>query len=150
MNHTRIAHTVLSITAVYVVILVIWITHIAPDTPEETVGWQMGGLLAMYAVALGAGMMWAQHPSRRDRHILNEGLEGWATIAVVRPAQRKRHFGSTPMELTLDITIPGMEPYSGTLVTEVAEGEENLYAPGETIPVRIDPDNRDRIILRPQ
>ncbi|MBB3039625.1 hypothetical protein [Hoyosella altamirensis] len=149
MNHTRITHTVLSITAVYVVILVVWITHIAPRSPEETVGWQMGGLIAAYAVALGAGMAWAQRPTRRDRRIMHEGLEGWATVAGVRAVETKHHFGTSPTALTLDITIPGMEPYSGTLVTDIAEGEEKLYAPGETIPVRVDPSNRDRIILRP-
>lgn len=149
MNHTRIYHTVLVITAIYVAVLLFWITRVVPNTPDDAVGWQMGGLLAAYAAALGAGMMWAQRPTRRDRHIINEGLEGWATIVRLNPVPGRHHFGSTPMQLTLDVTIPGMEPYSGTLTLEIAEDEEHLYAPGETIPVRVDPRDRDRIVLRP-
>lgn len=144
MNHRRIVRVVVAITALYLGSLIAWTWLIRDTTPPETVSWQIIGFVAGYGTVLGLGMLWAQRPSRADRRILREGLEGWATIAGIQQSDTTGF-----VILSLEVTVPGWEPYSGTMKFALPTGEEALYAPGETIPVIADPRNRDRLILRP-
>ncbi|MGW0042974.1 hypothetical protein [Rhodococcus sp. NPDC003348] len=148
MFHERIARVVLAVTAGYLVILGFWLGWLLPHTPPATIPFQLCGLLAAYGSALGLGMIWADRPPRADRRIERRGLEGWATI------DRSRFLAVTPRHghltsLHLQLTVPGEQSYSGSIVYEVPEGMDKRFAPGKVVSIRVDPRDRDRIVLFP-
>ncbi|MGW6377537.1 hypothetical protein ACWFRB_15885 [Rhodococcus sp. NPDC055112] len=148
MFHERIVRTVLTITVGYLIILAIWLGWLVQHTPPGTVPYQIGGLLAAYGSALGLGMMWADRPTRADRKLERRGLEGWAKIeSTQRLAETADHGQLT--ELRLALTVPGEESYSGRVVYEVPASMRERFVPGRTVPIRVDPHNRDRIVLCP-
>ena len=148
MNHPRIIRTVCAITAGYLVVLAIWLDRLIEHTPEGTIPYQIGGLLAAYGSALGLGMMWADRPTRADRKLARHGIEGWAKITR---AQRIRRTGDNTelTELDLDLTVPGAESYRGRVRYEVPRQNRAQFVAGRTISVRVDPRNRDRSMICP-
>lgn len=148
MNHPRIVRTVCFITVSYLIVLSAWLGWLIEHTPEGTIPYQIGGLLAAYGSALGLGMMWADRPTRSDRKLAKHGIEGWAKIRRVQPLRRTVDNGQLT-ELDLALTVPGSESYTGTVVYEVAREHRERFVPGETISIRVDPHNRDRILIYP-
>lgn len=148
MNHPRIVRTVCFITVSYVIVLSIWLGWLVEHTPEGTIPYQIGGLLAAYGSALGLGMMWADRPTRSERKLARHGIEGWATIRRAQPLRRTVDNGQLT-QLDLALTVPGSESYTGTVVYEVAREFREHFLPGETISIRVDPRNRDRILIYP-
>ncbi len=63
MNHPRIVRTVCFITVSYLIVLSAWLGWLVEHTPEGTIPYQIGGLLAAYGSTLGLGMMWADRPT---------------------------------------------------------------------------------------
>ncbi|SDD54313.1 hypothetical protein [Rhodococcus tukisamuensis] len=148
MFHDRIVRTVLAITAGYVIVLAVWLGWLIQYTEEGTAPYQVGGLLAAYGATLGLGMMWANRPTHADRKLLKRGMEGWATVeSAQRLAETPDHGQLTALKLRL--VVPGEESYTGRVVYEVAEEDRERFAPGATVTIRVDPKNRDRIILCP-
>ncbi|PTR31005.1 hypothetical protein C8K36_10131 [Rhodococcus sp. OK519] len=148
MNHPRIVRTVCFITVSYLIVLSIWLGWLIEHTPEGTIPYQIGGLLAAYGSALGLGMMWADRPTRSERKLARHGIEGWAKIRHAQPLRRTVDNGLVT-ELDLALTVPGSESYTGTVVYEVARENRERFVPGETISIRVDPSNRDRIMIYP-
>lgn len=148
MNHPRIVRTVCFITVSYLIVLSAWLGWLIEHTPEGTIPYQIGGLLAAYGSALGLGMMWADRPTRSDRKLAKHGIEGWAKIRRAQPLRRTVDNGQLT-ELDLALTVPGSESYTGTVVYEVAREHRERFVPGETISIRVDPHNRDRILIYP-
>lgn len=148
MNHPRIVRTVCFITVGYVVILAVWLGWLIRHTPEATIPYQITGLLAAYGSALGLGMIWADRPSRADRRLEKHGLEGWARIEHTTRLARTVDNGVLT-ELDLELTVPGSESYAGHVVYEVPREKADRFVPGETITVRVDPHDRDHIMLCP-
>ncbi|WP_137723991.1 hypothetical protein [Prescottella subtropica] len=151
MNHPRIVRTVCVITVSYVIVLAIWLGRLVEHTPEGTIPYQIGGLLAAYGSALGLGMMWAGSPTRSDRRLARHGLEGWATITR---AQQIRRTGNSiadavVTELDLDLTVPGSDPYRGRVRYEVFPEDRDRFVVGGIVPIRVDPRDRDRIMILP-
>ncbi|QDC15886.1 hypothetical protein [Rhodococcus ruber] len=148
MNHVRVVRAVAFVTAGYLVVLALWLGLFVGDSPEGTVPYQIMFLLAAYGSALGIAMMLAGRPPRADRRLARRGLEGWATITSAR------HLGHTVdngelTELDLDLTVPGSEPYHGRVLYEVAREDLDRFEPGRVVGIRVDPRDRDRIVLCP-
>lgn len=148
MFHARIVRTVLAITAGYLLALGLWLGWLVPHTPPATVPFQICGLLAAFGMALGLGMIWADRPTRADRKIERDGLEGWATIDSARRLAVTPDHGHLT-SLHLQLTVPGEESYAGSVVYEIPEGMDERFTPGEVVSIRVDPHNRDRIVLCP-
>lgn len=148
MNHPRIVRTVCFVTVGYVVVLAIWLGWLVGHTPPGTVPYQVMGLLAAFGVALGVGMMLADRPTRSDRRLERHGLEGWARIEEATPLEHTVDNGELT-QLDLRLTVPGSSSYSGRVVYEVRREDAPKFVAGETVSVRVDPRNRDRIMLCP-
>ncbi|WP_225726050.1 MULTISPECIES: hypothetical protein [unclassified Nocardia] len=146
MDHARMLRTVLGVTAGYLVVLGLWLGWLVHFTPTETVPFQIVALVGVFGTALGLGMLLAARPSKADRLLWRNGLEGWATIEGAHPLERTDHH-STLTEFDLELTVPGSESYRGTIVFDVMPADRARLAVGGTISIRVDPDNRDRIIL---
>lgn len=148
MNHQRIFRTVVGVVAGYAVIVALWVAWIEPHTPPGTLQYQFLALLGLLGTGLGLGMMWASRPTKADRKLLRNGLEGWARIADAHPLGHTDH-NSELTELDLQLTVPGSESYSGRIVFDVTPIDRKKLAVGETVAVRVDPRDRDRIMLCP-
>ncbi|KZM69808.1 hypothetical protein [Nocardia terpenica] len=146
MDHTRIVRTVLGVTVGYLVALGFWLGWVVRHTPPGTIAFQIVALVGMFGSCVGLGMLLSQRPSRADRRLLRHGLEGWATIEGVHRLERTDHHTELT-EIDLELTIPGSETYHGTIVFDVEPVDQPKIAVGETISIRVDPADRDRIIL---
>ncbi|MCP2276346.1 hypothetical protein [Nocardia amikacinitolerans] len=146
MDHARILRAILGVTAVYLVVLCFWLGWLVDRTPPGTVPFQVVALVGLFGSCVGIGMLLAARPSRADRKLWRHGLEGWATIEGVHPLERTDHY-SELTELDLELTVPGSETYHGSVVFDVMPADKPKLALGETISIRVDPANRDRIIL---
>ncbi|WP_028479481.1 hypothetical protein [Nocardia sp. CNY236] len=146
MNHGRILRTVLGVTAGYLTLLALWLGWVAPHTPPDTVPYQIMAMVGLFGSCVGIGMMWAARPSKADRRLWRDGLEGWATVEGVHPLEPTDHHTELT-ELDLELTVPGSESYRGTVVFDVAPADRSRLAVGEILSIRVDPTDRDRIIL---
>ncbi|MBF6364811.1 hypothetical protein IU469_03605 [Nocardia puris] len=146
MDHARILRTVLGVTAGYLILLGLWLGWLVHHTPPGTVPYQIVALVGLFGSCVGLGMLLAARPSRADRKLWRHGLEGWATIEGVHPLARTDHYTELT-ELDLELTVPGSETYRGTIVFDVTPADKPKLSPGETISIRVDSENRDRIIL---
>ncbi|MFC9439502.1 hypothetical protein [Nocardia sp. NPDC057030] len=146
MDHGRILRTVLGVTAGYLVVLGVWLGWVVQHTPPGTLPYQIVALVGVFGTCVGIGMMLAGRPSKADRRLWRDGLEGWATVHGVHPLRRTDHHTELT-ELDLELTIPGAESYRGTIVFDVTPADKPRLAVGETISIRVDPANRDRIIV---
>ncbi|WP_024801738.1 DUF3592 domain-containing protein [Nocardia sp. BMG51109] len=146
MNHARILRIVLGITAGYMIALGIWLGWVVDHTPAGTVPYQIMALVGVFGSGIGLGMIFAQRPPHSDRRLLRHGLEGWATIEAVHPLRRTDHHTELT-RLDLQLTVPGSETYRGTIVFDITPRDESKINVGETVSIRVDPADRNRIIL---
>lgn len=146
MDHARVLRTVLGVTAAYSIVLVVWLGWLIHLTPPGTAPMQICMLVGLFGSFLGIGMLLAQRPPRADRRLLRHGLEGWATIEGVHPLLPTDHHTELT-ELDLELVVPGSETYHGSIVYDVQPVDRPKIGVGETISIRVDPRNRDRIIL---
>lgn len=124
MDHRRVGKAVIAVTALYLVLLVLWVLFIVGRTPSGTLPYQLAGLVALYGAALGLAMMFSARGA---------DIEGWATVTGVRT------LGSGESELELEVVIPGSPPYTGLVR---ARGDWEV---GRTITVHADPNHQDRL-----
>lgn len=148
MNHQRVARAVVVVTGAYVLVLALWLTYFVGGSPEGTIGFQVMFLVCVYGSALGLAMIVVGRPSRSDRRLERHGLEGWATIRSATPIAHTVDNGEIT-ELDLDLTVPGSESYRGRVVYEVSPEFARAFEPGRVVTIRVDPKNRDRIVLCP-
>ncbi|MEU8901569.1 hypothetical protein [Nocardia sp. NPDC048505] len=146
MDHARVLRTVLGVTAGYLILLGLWLGWLIHHMPAGTVPYQIVAMVGLFGSAVGLGMLLSTRPSRADRRLWRHGLEGWATVKGRRPLGRTDHH-SELTQLDLELTIPGAETYSGSITFDLTPGDSPKLAVGETVSIRVDPGNRDRIIL---
>ncbi|WP_227997463.1 hypothetical protein [Nocardia australiensis] len=146
MDHVRVLRTILGVTAGYVVLLGLWLGWLLPHTPPGTEPYQIIALVGLFGSCVGLGMLLAVRPNRADRRLWRQGLEGWATIEGTHPLEHTDHHTELTA-LDLELTVPGSESYRGTIVFDVTPADKPLLEVGETISIRVDPHNRDRIIV---
>ncbi|MBO0852899.1 MAG: hypothetical protein J2P18_03945 [Nocardia sp.] len=146
MDHTRILRLVLGVTAGYLVVLAIWAGWVHGRMPPGTGPYQIVALVGAFGSSVGIAMMIAQRPTRSDRRLLRHGLEGWARIEAIHPLRHTDHHTELT-ELDLEFTVPGSETYRGTVVVDVAPVDQPRMHVGETISIRVDPADRDRVMF---
>ncbi|RMI28744.1 hypothetical protein [Nocardia stercoris] len=146
MDHARILRTVVGVTAAYLVVLGFWLGWVMPHTPPGTAPFQIMALVGAFGSCVGLGMVLTQRPSRADRALRRRGLEGWAVIEGMHPLERTDHHTELT-ELDLELTVPGAETYRGTIVYDLQPVDRERIAVGEIVSIRVDPADRDRIIL---
>ncbi|WP_188546549.1 hypothetical protein [Rhodococcoides trifolii] len=135
MNHDRVIRAVVTVTVGYVVLLAIWIAFLVKKSPSGTIPYQLAGLVALFGASLGLAMMWASRPSRDERRLERDGLEGWAVIDEIRER-------GASTELDLSITVPGTGSYRGSVVRPGSSGQ---WHRGDTVSIKVDPEDRQRI-----
>ncbi|MGW6425820.1 hypothetical protein ACWF82_24370 [Nocardia sp. NPDC055053] len=146
MEHTRIVQALTCVVAMYLVALAVWLGWLAPHTPPGTMPYQVFIMVGLFGAAAGIAMAIASMPTKADRRLRKHGLEGWAHINGVRPLTRTDH-SSELTELDVELTVPGSDSYHGKIVVDVMPVDKPRMAIGQTIPIRVDPTDRDRIIL---
>ncbi|MDN5749951.1 MAG: hypothetical protein L0H64_15785 [Pseudonocardia sp.] len=149
IDHGRALRATLVVTALFCAALIVWMTILHPRAPEGALAFEIAILVFGYAFLLGLGLMWAQRGSRGDRRLRRHGYEGWATITTVRPLQKPQITGELT-EIELRLVVPGATPYAGRLVRMLDPYERNIFVPGATLPIRVDPRDRDHIMVQPQ
>lgn len=143
----RIVATVAFVTVGYLVVLALWRGLFLPNSEPGTEGFQVVFLVSLYGMVLGLSMAFAGRPSGAVRRIEREGYEGWATIRSATPLDTTATGQLT--RLDLELTVPGSDPYRGTVVYEVDRRDLHRYVAGEVVSVWVDPLDRDRILLYP-
>ncbi|MFE6920279.1 hypothetical protein ACFVAV_04450 [Nocardia sp. NPDC057663] len=146
MEHTRILQALAFVVAMYLVALAVWLGWLAPHTPPGTLPYQVFIMVGLFGTAAGIAMALASMPTRADRRLRRHGLEGWAHINGVRPLTLTDH-SSELTELDVELTVPGSDSYHGKIVVDVMPVDKPRMAIGQNIPIRVDPEDRDRIIL---
>lgn len=144
MDHKRVLGAVVAVTAA----VFIWVALIATRPPGGDMPYEVAVLVFGYGFLLGIALLSGQRGSRADRRLYARGHEGWAVITSVRHLA-DTNTTSDLSELQLKLTVPGSECYSGRLVRALDPYERHVLVPGATVPIRVDPRNRDRIMLCP-
>lgn len=144
MNHSKIANAVIVVTIGYGVILTVWIGWLVERTPPGTLPYQLTALVAGFGAALGLAMMIAGRPTREQKQLMRNGVEGWAIVDAIR------RIDSDTAELDLEFTVPGSGSYFGKVVYAVPTSDTERFEPGTVIGVRVDPDHRERVLLLPR
>ena len=148
MNHVRVVRAVAFVTAGYIVVLALWLGLFVANSPEGTVPYQIMFLLAAYGSALGIAMILAGGGGRGARPRAPPGPAGGGPITSARQLGHTVDNGELT-ELDLDLTVPGSEPYHGRVLYEVAREDLARFEPGRVVGIRVDPRDRDRIVLCP-
>ncbi|MEU4416758.1 hypothetical protein AB0G00_20775 [Nocardia salmonicida] len=146
MDHERVSRALIGVVAGYLIALAVWLAWLAPHAPPGTLPYQVMIMVGLFGSACGIAMALASMPTRADRQLRRHGLEGWARIDGVHPLSRTDH-ASELTELDVELTVPGAASYHGTIVVDVMPVHKARMVVGETVPIRVDPLDRDRIIL---
>lgn len=148
MEHTRILQAMACVVALYLVALAVWLGWLAPHAPPGTTPYQVLIMVGLFGAGSGIAMAIAAMPTRAERQLRRHGLEGWARIDGVRPLARTDH-SSELTELDVELTVPGSDSYHGKIVVDVMPVDKPRMVIGETLPIRVDPTDRDRIMVMP-
>ncbi len=139
----RSVRAFLCVSVVFVAVLIAWLTALHPLAPDGTLPEQIIALFAGYVILLLSALAWSHRPPRLARR----GREGWATVVAVRPLQPRQLTGELT-EIRLRLVVPGAPPYGGLVVRMLAPHERAIFRPGETLPARVDPRDRDHVLLQ--
>mgnify|MGYP001020786092 CR=1 FL=1 len=148
MEHARIFRALTWVVSGYLVALAVWLGWLAPRTPEGTMPYQVLIMVGLFGSATGIAMSLASMPTRAERRLRKHGLEGWARIDGVHPLARTDH-ASELTELDVELTVPGSDSYHGRIVVDVMPVDKPRMTVGQTVPIRVDPTDRDHIMLLP-
>src|SRR5699024_6528660 len=101
-----------------------------------------------YGVLLALALRTATRGCRADRRLRRRGYEGWATVTAVRPLHTPQDTGEIA-EIEMRFVVPGGTPYAGRLVRLLDPRERRIFTPGATLPIRVDPRDRDHVMVQP-
>ena len=146
MDHRRAFFGTITVTGFFLFALTIWLVFYAPLAPDGNPQYEVVILVFGYAFVLGLTLLWSQRGTRADSRLYKHGHEGWATITSVRIVEGSAAVGELA-EMEMQLTVPGAEPYVGRLVRPLDPYEKIVLVVGATVPVRVDPKDRDRIML---
>ncbi|MFC9896963.1 hypothetical protein ACFVMC_25030 [Nocardia sp. NPDC127579] len=146
MDHARILRTVLGVVAGYLILLGLWLGWLIHHTPPGTLPFQVVAMVGLFGSAVGLGMLLTTRPSRADRWLWRHGLEGWALVIDRHPLEPDGRRGELT-RLELELTVPGAETYAGSITLTITPADSPKLTVGSTISIRVDPADRDRIIL---
>jgi hypothetical protein len=116
-------------------------------TPPEHRG-MLGGVRALKdTAAFGVSAMGdMQAEAHKAQHLMANGRQGTATITAVR--QTGMLVNDNPqIEMDLQISLDGTSPYAATHRQVVALIAIPGFQPGATVPVRVDPQDLQSLIV---
>jgi hypothetical protein len=116
-------------------------------TPPEHRG-MMGGLRAMRDGVAQANQMLGdvQAEGMKAQHLMANGQPGSATITALRDTGVTVNDNPT-VELDLSVSVDGAEPYAVTHRQTISRIAIPSFQPGATVPVRVDPVDRQSLII---
>jgi hypothetical protein len=107
------------------------------------VPWILGG---MFAAMGGGGLLWGVWSGRRDDDLRSRGLAGTALVQSVTDTGWTS-FNLRVLKLTLLVQVPGSARYEVRHQARVHDLFIPLIMSGNGLPVLVDPDNPQRILL---
>jgi hypothetical protein len=116
-------------------------------TPPEHRG-VMGGFRAMRDGVSQANQVLGdlQAEGAKAQHLMANGRAGSATITAIRDTGMTINDNPT-VELDLSVALDGGEPYAVTHRQTISRIAIPSFQPGATIPVRVDPADRQSLII---
>jgi hypothetical protein len=116
-------------------------------TPPEHRGVR-GGMRAMRDGVAQANQMLGdvQAEGMKAQHLMANGQAGSATITALRDTGVTINDNPT-VELDLSVTVDGTEPYAVTHRQTISRIAIPSFQPGATVPVRVDPVDRQSLII---
>jgi hypothetical protein len=116
-------------------------------TPPEHRGVK-GGFRAMRDGVAQANQMLGdvQAESLKAQQLMANGQAGSATITAIRDTGMTINDNPT-VELDLSVTVNGAEPYAVTHRQTISRIAIASFQPGATVPVRVDPADRQSLII---
>ena len=116
-------------------------------TPPEHRG-VMGGFRAMKDGVAQANEMMGDVAAQQQKAqmLMASGLVGQAKIDAVNDTGVTVN-ENPQVELVLDVTVPGKEPYKATLTQVVSRLAIASFQPGSTVPVRVSPDDPQVLMI---
>lgn len=84
--------------------------------------------------------------AQKAQHLMANGRQGTATVVALR--QTGMFVNENPqVELDLDVSIEGLEPYRATHKQVLAMIAVPQFQPGASVPVRVDPHDPQSLIV---
>ncbi|HEY5159983.1 MAG TPA: hypothetical protein VII83_02815 [Gaiellaceae bacterium] len=116
-------------------------------TPPEHRG-VLGGFRAMKDGVAQANEMMGDVAAQQQKAqmLMASGLVGQAKIDAVNDTGVTVN-ENPQVELVLDVTVPGKEPYKATLTQVVSRLAIASFQPGSTVPVRVSPDDPQVLMI---
>lgn len=149
VDNSRAVRAGLTATALFAAAIIVWATIVHQHLPEGTLVYELVVLVGSYGMILALGLRWAWRGCRADRRLQRHGYEGWATVTSVRALHTPQDTGEIA-EIEMRFVVPGGAPYAGRLVRMLEPHERRIFTPGATLPIRVDPRNRDHVMVQPQ
>lgn len=116
-------------------------------TPPEHRGIR-GGMRAMKEGVAQANEMLGDvaEQQQKAQMLMTSGIVGTATIDAVNDTGVTVN-ENPQVEFTLDVTVPGKEPYKATLTQVVSRLAIAGFQPGATVPVHVSPDDPQVLMI---
>jgi hypothetical protein len=83
---------------------------------------------------------------RRVQHLMANGLVGQATITELDHTGSSVN-GNPQVRIALEVTMDGGPPYAASVTQVISRLAVANFAPGATVPVRVDPDDPEQLIV---
>lgn len=111
----------------------------------HTLAWNyLAFFVAGAAIAL-VGINLLRESARRDREAFQRAVPGVARVLKVGNTTPSRSYGAMIMDLLIQVHRSGVAPYELSTIWSVQPGAESRLQVGQTLAVKIDPLDRNRI-----
>ncbi len=105
--------------------------------------------LAAMAVGL-VGMKILRDQAQRDRDAYARSVPGTARVLKIGKTTPSKSYGATLMDLLVEVRRNGVEPYELSMIWSVQPGSVSKMQVGETLAVKVDPLDRNKIYSEEQ
>jgi hypothetical protein len=104
-----------------------------------------GGIVLSLGITIGAIVL-VRRAFMPNQRVLTEGISGEATILQVRQTGVMVNY-QPQVVLTLDVRISDWEPYQAETTMVIPIVNVPQFQPGAVFPVKVDPENRSKVVL---
>ncbi|MBN2848655.1 MAG: hypothetical protein JXP72_09460 [Coriobacteriia bacterium] len=87
-----------------------------------------------------------QEQQAKAARLMSVGLIGQGTIKAIRDTGVQVNY-QPQFEIDLDIVVPDRDPYTTTITQVVAMSVLPQFQPGAVMPVRVDPDDKNVVMI---
>ncbi len=103
------------------------------------------------AMAIGLmGMKLLRDQAQRDRDAYARAVPGTARVLKIGKTTPSKSYGATLMDLLVEVRRNGVEPYELSMIWSVQPGSLSKMQVGETLAVKVDPLDRNKIYSEEQ